>query len=549
MCGPGSSIGFVKRLVLLLAIGSAELASYYHFTNGAGIMRHGASPQLQATLAVATAELRDCVFACAAAIVIFSWSTCSTLIKSAGFTPSSDSVCNRWTFVHIALSALLIGWASIDPRLVSSPTAAIVWNLGRLFLFTVALASALLALIPLRLWLRWYSSSRAGVLTGIAFGLAAWIVRFPVRSVWWSTDSATLYGSYLILGLLRQHPIIEPPQHLLGVPGFVVDIAPQCAGFEGVVLITLLMGLYFWLWRKELHFPHVLVLLPIGIIASWLLNLLRIATLITLGAYHPDFALEGFHSIAGWTLFNLIGIGLIAASNEFDIFRVDHRPLAPAVAYREPPVGAYLVPLIVTMVTRMITGPFPALFEQLYPVTVVVLGSVLFRYWREYRRFDWGVSWWPLEVGAIVFAFWVILLRFSTPVGDAGSAESLHSLAHGGQTFQIISLALCAVFIVPMVEELAFRGYLIRKLISADFELVEPGRFTWTSFLLSSVLFGVMYHRWIVGTLAGMAFAIALYRRGRLTDAIIAHATSNALILLFMLNRGSWSFFGVEMTL
>jgi CAAX prenyl protease-like protein len=97
------------------------------------------------------------------------------------------------------------------------------------------------------------------------------------------------------------------------------------------------------------------------------------------------------------------------------------------------------------------------------------------------------------------------------------------------------------VVTVPMAEELAIRGYLLRKLISPDFELVDPRRFTWLSFLLSSILFGAMHQRWFAGALAGMAFALALYRRGRLSDAIIAHAAGNAFIAAFVLISGNWS--------
>jgi len=47
--------------------------------------------------------------------------------------------------------------------------------------------------------------------------------------------------------------------------------------------------------------------------------------------------------------------------------------------------------------------------------------------------------------------------------------------------------------VVPIAEELAFRGYLIRKLVSADFEKVALGHFTWVSFLGSSILFGSLH--------------------------------------------------------
>jgi CAAX prenyl protease-like protein len=92
-----------------------------------------------------------------------------------------------------------------------------------------------------------------------------------------------------------------------------------------------------------------------------------------------------------------------------------------------------------------------------------------------------------------------------------------------------------------LAEELAFRGYLIRKLIARDFEDIPLGQFTWLSFLLSSVLFGLLHGRWVAGILAGMGFAFALYRRGKLGDAVAAHMTTNALIAAYVLVCQEWS--------
>ena len=97
-----------------------------------------------------------------------------------------------------------------------------------------------------------------------------------------------------------------------------------------------------------------------------------------------------------------------------------------------------------------------------------------------------------------------------------------------------------SVLTVPIAEELAFRGYLIRKLVASDFENVPPGTFTWLSFLASSLLFGVLHNSWVAGTLAGAGFALALYHRGRIVDAIVAHMTSNALVAAAVLAFGQW---------
>ena len=96
---------------------------------------------------------------------------------------------------------------------------------------------------------------------------------------------------------------------------------------------------------------------------------------------------------------------------------------------------------------------------------------------------------------------------------------------------------------VALAEELAFRGFLTRRLISANFDTVPPGRFTWTSFAVSSLAFGVLHDRWLEGTMAGMLYALAYYRRGSLGDAVATHATTNALLSADALITGDWSLF------
>jgi CAAX prenyl protease-like protein len=84
-----------------------------------------------------------------------------------------------------------------------------------------------------------------------------------------------------------------------------------------------------------------------------------------------------------------------------------------------------------------------------------------------------------------------------------------------------------------------------RRCISDDVESVPVGRFSWFSFLVSSVAFGVLHgEAWIAGVVAGMMFAVALYSRRRLFDAVVAHATTNALLSAYVIATRSWSQWG-----
>lgn len=78
---------------------------------------------------------------------------------------------------------------------------------------------------------------------------------------------------------------------------------------------------------------------------------------------------------------------------------------------------------------------------------------------------------------------------------------------------------------------------------TAAITIADPSQaLTWLSFLGSSVLFGALHGRWLAGTIAGMLYAAALYRRGSVSEAVLAHATTNGLIALAVLLGGLWSF-------
>jgi CAAX prenyl protease-like protein len=94
---------------------------------------------------------------------------------------------------------------------------------------------------------------------------------------------------------------------------------------------------------------------------------------------------------------------------------------------------------------------------------------------------------------------------------------------------------------VPIAEELAFRGYLARRIISRDFDQVLFGGLTIVSIGISSLLFGIMHgHQWLVGIVAGLAYALLLKSKGRMGDAVMAHGVSNLLLAAWVLARGDF---------
>ena len=141
----------------------------------------------------------------------------------------------------------------------------------------------------------------------------------------------------------------------------------------------------------------------------------------------------------------------------------------------------------------------------------------------------------PIVVGLIVGALWIA----TQPVGMStlGWWLDAQGLAAAGTwlALRVFGFAL----IVPIAEELVFRGYLHSAFASRRFE-TAPAAFAWLPFLATSLLFGALHGRWLAGALAGAAFAFTLYRSKSLTGPIAAHIAANGLIAAFVLIAGRW---------
>ena len=94
---------------------------------------------------------------------------------------------------------------------------------------------------------------------------------------------------------------------------------------------------------------------------------------------------------------------------------------------------------------------------------------------------------------------------------------------------------------VPIAEELAFRGYLLRRIAAADFESLPPRSIGTWPLLLSSLVFGLCHGAlWLPGMIAGVTYGLVFIRSQRMGEAIAAHATANALIAVCVLVDSQW---------
>jgi exosortase E/protease (VPEID-CTERM system) len=474
-----------------------------------------------------------------AGALFFSGTTIRTEIQRFDSEPQRPWGSSRWLHVHLAALAL---FASLG--MVGSHVGSLTSTVGRSWALLFASAGAafllswLFCLLPPGFWLEWVRSSPVAMVAGVCAGLAGSLAAVAARH-WFLLSYWTLLIVERLLRLLGQPVVKDLSTLTVGTPRFQVILTDACSGLEGIGIVSIFLVAYLWGCRRDLRFPPALLLLPIGMATVWLANAVRVTAMVLIGGVNPRMASEGFHSMAGWLSLNFVALGIVLASRRLPFFtRIpENEKVGPS-----DPAGVFLLPLLAILVTAFITRLGFDGFDRLYPLRVMAAALVLWAFRSEVARFTWRPSLWSLAIGVLVFLTWIGIAFVNGSIHrDLLFARGLGLLSPFAAGMWLTFRVLGAVITVPLAEELAFRGYLLRKLISSDFRAVAFDRFTWLSFLGSSVIFGALHGQWVAGIVAGMLFALAARRRGQFSDAVYAHGVANALLAVFVLVTRNWS--------
>jgi exosortase E/protease (VPEID-CTERM system) len=346
----------------------------------------------------------------------------------------------------------------------------------------------------------------------------AWAGGHLASVLWEPLASATLYSTSALLRVISDDVVVDPGRSLLALGEFGVTVAPVCSGLEGMGLITVLLSAMLFVLRRQFRFPHALLIVPLGVLTVWIGNSVRLALLMVIGAHiDENVALGGFHSKAGWVIFCAVTLGVAALARRWRF--VSARP-AEAELDSENPVAGYLAPLLVVTATGLLTGLISSGHDPYYGVRILPAAVALYLYRRYHERVRLASSSFvALGVGVLVGVAWVVTEEPTTPV-------PLSTVSSVWLVFRVIGF----VGVAAICEELAFRGYLLRRLIASDFSAVSFRAWTPLAVIGSSFLFGALHERWLAASLAGVAYAFVQIRSGRNADAVIAHAATNGVI-------------------
>jgi len=145
-------------------------------------------------------------------------------------------------------------------------------------------------------------------------------------------------------------------------------------------------------------------------------------------------------------------------------------------------------------------------------------------------------------VGLAMFAAWISLDAGWMVIGDPG--PGFVPLDREGRLDIPLAAArfLALVAVVPVMEELFWRSFLMRRIDARDFLGRDPRRTTFAAWAISSAVFASEHSMWIAGLVAGAAYGGLYVRCGNLRSPLISHAITNASLGIWILATGQWRY-------
>lgn len=397
-----------------------------------------------------------------------------------------------------------------------------VWMASALASAAVMLGAWFAALAPWRAWRDAVRRQPASFVGAAALGMLAFAVGRASQDLWTPLRRATLGAAHALLVRIEPNAFADPERLVLGSRDFAVRVAPECSGYEGIGLAVVFVLGSFVLCRDVWRFSRAWLVLPLAALAAWCANAVRLAALVALGArVSPTLALGGFHSYAGTLLFSVAVLGTIALALRSPFF-------ARVATRTEPnPAAPYLVPWIAVLLATWGSRAFAVDGEEpLYFVRPLVGCAALVWFLPQYRAEFARPSPLALGAGTVIAGAW-LAFALVEPRGatSAGNVE-------------LALRALHAVVVAPVIEELAFRGFLARRLVARDFASVAPTGLGLVPLVTAALAFGALHERVFAGVLAGFVFGLVYRRRGSLADCVWAHALANGFLVVAGLALG-----------
>jgi uncharacterized protein len=218
---------------------------------------------------------------------------------------------------------------------------------------------------------------------------------------------------------------------------------------------------------------------------------------------------------------------------------------------------AYVAPFAAFLVLTALEGqvpqdgeaPHPKWYPLAYAVKIAVVAAVAFACRSAWRDLSppptWGTLTLAVGLGLVVTTLWVGLDGRYPPIPGLGKRQGFDpiSLPIFGRVGFLAVRLFGLVMLVPLIEELFWRSFLIRWIVDPDdFTRVPIGRVTFTAALVTSILFALEHPEWLPALLTGLAWAGLLWQTKSVAACFVSHLTANLALGVYVLVTGTWTF-------
>lgn len=225
---------------------------------------------------------------------------------------------------------------------------------------------------------------------------------------------------------------------------------------------------------------------------------------------------------------------------------------------------ARVLPFVLFMALLALRGELPADGSAgidprwVYGLNLVIVGGALVFFWRSYaelrERLKPADAALAIVVGVVVFGLWINLtadwmhldkLMSLVGLGKAGEATAtFRPLDVQGQIIWplVVVRWLGAALLVPVMEELFWRSFLMRWVDDPAFERVSPRAVSLKAIVISTLAFMLAHTLWLGAIVAGLAYAWLYKKTGSLWAPILSHAVTNGVLGIWVVRTGQWQF-------
>ena len=210
----------------------------------------------------------------------------------------------------------------------------------------------------------------------------------------------------------------------------------------------------------------------------------------------------------------------------------------------------YIAPFLAFVGMMAVERLIPLPPQWLYPVRFLIVTSLIGALSWPYLSFRPSAPLASMAIGVAVFVIWVapdVLFGYrhhwlfeNSITGSAASSLAPHLKANLGF---VLLRSVSSAIMIPILEELFWRGWMMRWLIDSDFLTVPLGKYVPSAFWIVALLFASEHGPyWEVGLAAGIVYNWWIVRTRNLADCILAHAVTNAVLAAYVVVAGQWQY-------